>query len=70
MHHVVALIAERQKGICTNRSECYVPYVQSLMQNYYRAGGLTGSSLSILMGRGKVVYILRFSDPTFALLLV
>ncbi|MFS7888758.1 hypothetical protein Hanom_Chr00s000002g01598841 [Helianthus anomalus] len=40
------------------------------MQNYNRAWGLTGSSLSILRGRGKVVYILPFSDPTLALILV
>ncbi|MFS8014929.1 hypothetical protein Hanom_Chr15g01350431 [Helianthus anomalus] len=40
------------------------------MQNYYRAGGLIGSSLSIPTGRGKAVYILPSSDPTFALLLV
>ncbi|MFS7895964.1 hypothetical protein Hanom_Chr00s003901g01716271 [Helianthus anomalus] len=56
MHHVVALIAERQKGTCTNRSlsrllsVCYMPYVQGLMQNYYRARGLTGSILSIPTG--------------------
>ncbi|MFS8023477.1 hypothetical protein Hanom_Chr16g01451921 [Helianthus anomalus] len=40
------------------------------MQNYYRAGGLTGSSLFIYTGRGKAVYILPSSDPTFALLLM
>ncbi|MFS7984520.1 hypothetical protein Hanom_Chr11g00987401 [Helianthus anomalus] len=40
------------------------------MQNYYRVGGLIGSSLSIPTGRGKAVYILPSSDPTFALLLV
>ncbi|MFS7990944.1 hypothetical protein Hanom_Chr12g01064921 [Helianthus anomalus] len=40
------------------------------MQNYYRAGGLTGSSLSILQGRGKAFYILTSLDPTLALLLV
>ncbi|MFS8028850.1 hypothetical protein Hanom_Chr16g01515401 [Helianthus anomalus] len=53
-------------------AECYVPYVQGLMQNYYRTGGLTGSNLSnsILWGRDKAVYILPSSDPTFALLLV
>ncbi|MFS8012949.1 hypothetical protein Hanom_Chr14g01327031 [Helianthus anomalus] len=54
MHHVMTLIAERQKGTCTNRSilivECYVSYVQRLMQNYYRVRGLTGSNLSISMG--------------------
>ncbi|MFS7968783.1 hypothetical protein Hanom_Chr09g00801561 [Helianthus anomalus] len=40
------------------------------MQNYYRAGGLIGSSLSIPTDRGKTVYILPSSDPTFALPLV
>ncbi|KAJ0544944.1 hypothetical protein HanIR_Chr08g0344111 [Helianthus annuus] len=40
------------------------------MQNYYRAGGLIGSRLSIPTGRGKAVYILPSSDRTFALLLV
>ena len=68
MHHVVALIAKRQGVhapiglvlIC----ECYVPYVQGLMQNHHRAGGLTGSSLSIRTNRGKAVYILPSSDPT------
>ncbi|MFS7993558.1 hypothetical protein Hanom_Chr12g01095551 [Helianthus anomalus] len=41
-----------------------------MMQNYYRAGGLTGSSLSILTGSGKAVYTLRSSNPTFVLLSV
>ncbi|MFS7933550.1 hypothetical protein Hanom_Chr04g00381141 [Helianthus anomalus] len=51
--------------------KCYVPYVQGLMQNYNRAVGLTGSSLSILRSRGKAVYyILPSSDPPLALLLV
>ncbi|MFS7902318.1 hypothetical protein Hanom_Chr01g00009941 [Helianthus anomalus] len=40
------------------------------MQNYYRAGGLTGSSPLSLRARGKVVYILRSSEPTLALLFV
>ncbi|MFS8013422.1 hypothetical protein Hanom_Chr14g01332781 [Helianthus anomalus] len=40
------------------------------MQNYNRVGGLTGSSLSILWGRDKAVYILPSADPTLALLLV
>ncbi|MFS7906411.1 hypothetical protein Hanom_Chr01g00058861 [Helianthus anomalus] len=40
------------------------------MQNYHRAGGLTGSSVSIPTGRGKTVYILPSLDPTLALLLV
>ncbi|MFS7955960.1 hypothetical protein Hanom_Chr07g00648921 [Helianthus anomalus] len=51
-------------------AKCYVPYVQGLMQNYNRAGCLTGSSFSFLHGRGKAVYILPSSDPTLALLLV
>ncbi|MFS7929941.1 hypothetical protein Hanom_Chr04g00338331 [Helianthus anomalus] len=40
------------------------------MQNYYRARGLTGNSLSIPTGRGNAVYILPTLDPTLALLLV
>ncbi|MFS7935691.1 hypothetical protein Hanom_Chr05g00406571 [Helianthus anomalus] len=51
-------------------AKCYVSYVQGLMQNYNQAGGLTGSSLSILRGRGKAVHILPSLDPTLALLLV
>ncbi|MFS8024296.1 hypothetical protein Hanom_Chr16g01461571 [Helianthus anomalus] len=51
-------------------AECYVSYVQGLMQNYSRVGSLTGNSLSTPTGRGKVVYVLPFSDPTFALLLM
>ncbi|MFS7981635.1 hypothetical protein Hanom_Chr10g00953281 [Helianthus anomalus] len=44
MHHVVTLIAERQRSTCTNWhhaliAECYVSYVQGLMQNYHRAVG-------------------------------
>ncbi|MFS7956640.1 hypothetical protein Hanom_Chr07g00656931 [Helianthus anomalus] len=56
MHHVVALTAKRQKTTCTNRLlsrlfvECYVSYVQGLMQNYYRVGGLTRSNFSISKG--------------------
>ncbi|MFS8029504.1 hypothetical protein Hanom_Chr16g01523071 [Helianthus anomalus] len=40
------------------------------MQNYYQAEGLSGNSLSSPTGRGKVVYILHYSDPTLALLLI
>ncbi|MFS7937566.1 hypothetical protein Hanom_Chr05g00429141 [Helianthus anomalus] len=40
------------------------------MQNYNRAEGLIGSSLSIPTGRGKFVYISPSSDPTLTLLLV
>ncbi|MFS8033620.1 hypothetical protein Hanom_Chr17g01571721 [Helianthus anomalus] len=74
MHHVVTLIAERQKGTCPNRSlsrlaECYVPYVQGLMQNYYRTRGITGATSLFLHDRGKTVYILPSSDSTFVLLL-
>ena len=54
MHHVVALIAERLEYMHQSAGvpmvECYVPNVQNLMQNYYLAGGLTGSSLSIPTG--------------------
>ncbi|KAJ0787712.1 hypothetical protein HanOQP8_Chr02g0085361 [Helianthus annuus] len=72
MHHVVALIAERQGGTCTNQllsqtfvpiAECYVPYVQGLMQNYYRAGGLTGSSL-MSKTRGVVTREAIYYGPT------
>ncbi|MFS7891575.1 hypothetical protein Hanom_Chr04g00315461 [Helianthus anomalus] len=47
-------------------AKCYVPYVQGLMHNYYRVGGLTGSILSI----ESEVYILHSADPTLALLLM
>ncbi|MFS7910234.1 hypothetical protein Hanom_Chr02g00103871 [Helianthus anomalus] len=40
------------------------------MQNYYRAGVLLEAASLFLRGRGKTVYILPSSDPTFALLLV
>ncbi|MFS7955146.1 hypothetical protein Hanom_Chr07g00639211 [Helianthus anomalus] len=46
------------------------------MQNYYGAGGLTGSTLFLravslfLWGRGNVVYLLPSSDPILALLLM
>ncbi|MFS7926360.1 hypothetical protein Hanom_Chr04g00296151 [Helianthus anomalus] len=43
------------------------------MQNYYRAAepGVSLEAASLfLQGRGKAVYILPSSDPTFALLLV
>ncbi|MFS7962932.1 hypothetical protein Hanom_Chr08g00732271 [Helianthus anomalus] len=47
-----------------------MPYVQGLMQNYYRVGGSLEVASLFLLGRGKVVYILPSSDPTLALLLV
>ncbi|MFS7932328.1 hypothetical protein Hanom_Chr04g00366591 [Helianthus anomalus] len=47
-----------------------MPYVQGLMQNYYRAGVSLEAASLFLTGRGKVVYILPSSDPTLALLLV
>ncbi|MFS8017129.1 hypothetical protein Hanom_Chr15g01376691 [Helianthus anomalus] len=55
MDYVVALIAERQKGTCTNRSLSRLLSVmclmsKSLVQNYYRVGCLTGSRLCIPMG--------------------
>ncbi|MFS8003604.1 hypothetical protein Hanom_Chr13g01215881 [Helianthus anomalus] len=40
------------------------------MQNYYRTGGLTEAASLFLRARGIAVYILPFSDPTLALLLV
>ncbi|MFS8003311.1 hypothetical protein Hanom_Chr13g01212521 [Helianthus anomalus] len=62
---LVILLIYLNKSAFVPIAECYVPNVQGLMQNYYRVGGLTGSSLSIPTG-----YILPSSDPTFALLLV
>ncbi|MFS7914052.1 hypothetical protein Hanom_Chr02g00148851 [Helianthus anomalus] len=51
--------------------ECYVSYVQGLMQNYYRVSGLTRNNISILTECiGKVVYILPSSYSTLVLLLV
>ncbi|MFS8033149.1 hypothetical protein Hanom_Chr17g01566121 [Helianthus anomalus] len=48
-----------------------MPYVQGLMQNYYRVGGVSLEAASLfLRGRGKAVCILPSSDPTLALLLV
>ncbi|MFS7982997.1 hypothetical protein Hanom_Chr11g00969351 [Helianthus anomalus] len=73
MHHELALIAERKGGTCINRHlsrllSVYVPYVQGLMQNYYRARGVVSLEAASLFprGRGKVVYIY----PTLALLLM
>ncbi|KAJ0711976.1 hypothetical protein HanOQP8_Chr09g0329851 [Helianthus annuus] len=63
MHHVVALIAERQKGTCTNRSECYVPYVQGLMQNYYRAGARGSHWKQPLYFYGVEVRLSTFYPP-------
>ncbi|MFS7981761.1 hypothetical protein Hanom_Chr10g00954781 [Helianthus anomalus] len=40
------------------------------MQNYYRVGGLTETTSLFLQGRGKTVYILPYSYPTFNLLLI
>ncbi|MFS7922612.1 hypothetical protein Hanom_Chr03g00251101 [Helianthus anomalus] len=60
MHHVVALIAERQKDKCTNRS---LSRLLSIMVS------LKADSL-FLRGRGKTFYTLPSSDPTFALLLL
>ncbi|MFS7955150.1 hypothetical protein Hanom_Chr07g00639251 [Helianthus anomalus] len=59
MHHVVALIAERQGGACTNRR------LSQLLS------GVSFEATSLfLRGRGKAVYISPSSDPTLALLLV
>ncbi|MFS7960899.1 hypothetical protein Hanom_Chr08g00708451 [Helianthus anomalus] len=60
MHHVVALIAERQKGTCTSR----------LLSRLLSSGVSLKAASLFLLGRGKVVYILPSSDPTLALLLV
>ncbi|MFS7996571.1 hypothetical protein Hanom_Chr12g01131481 [Helianthus anomalus] len=54
MHHVVALISERQGGTCTNLPLSQVLIVMCLMSK----------------DRGNVVYILLSSDPTLALLLL
>ncbi|MFS7950770.1 hypothetical protein Hanom_Chr07g00587121 [Helianthus anomalus] len=51
-------------------AECYVPYVQGLMQNYNRAGVSLKAASLFLWGRGKAVYISLFTDPIFALLLL
>ncbi|KAM0039387.1 hypothetical protein Hdeb2414_s0012g00381531 [Helianthus debilis subsp. tardiflorus] len=41
------------------------------MQNYYRALGVSLEAASLfLRGRGKVLYILPFSDAILALLLI
>ncbi|MFS7923912.1 hypothetical protein Hanom_Chr03g00266431 [Helianthus anomalus] len=75
MHHVVAFIAERQKGTCTNRSLSRLLSVMCLM---FKAQckttieprvSLETTSL-FLWGRCKTVYILPFLDSTLALLLV
>ncbi|MFS7920891.1 hypothetical protein Hanom_Chr03g00230211 [Helianthus anomalus] len=74
MYHVVALIAERQKGTCTNRSLSRLLSVMCLMSKASCKTTIEpGVSLEavslVLKGRGKVVYILPSLDPTFALLL-
>ncbi|MFS7982101.1 hypothetical protein Hanom_Chr10g00958781 [Helianthus anomalus] len=40
------------------------------MQNYYRVGVSLEAASLFIRGKGKSVYILPSSDPTFALLLV
>ncbi|KAJ0705162.1 hypothetical protein HanPI659440_Chr14g0570501 [Helianthus annuus] len=58
MHHVVALIAERQGGTCTNR------HLSQLL-------GVSLEAASLFQrGRGKAIYMLLSSNPTLALLLV
>ncbi|MFS8033085.1 hypothetical protein Hanom_Chr17g01565311 [Helianthus anomalus] len=49
MHHVVAMIAERQGSSCTN--------FQGLMQNYNRVGVSLEAASLFLRGRGKAVYV-------------
>ncbi|MFS7955088.1 hypothetical protein Hanom_Chr07g00638501 [Helianthus anomalus] len=51
-------------------AECYMPYVQGLMQNYYRPGVSLEAVSLFLRGRGKTMYILPSSDTTLALLLM
>ncbi|KAJ0751490.1 hypothetical protein HanLR1_Chr05g0193961 [Helianthus annuus] len=75
MHHVVALIAERQGVTCTNRLLSRLLSVMCLMSKAWCKSTIEpGVSLEaaslFLRGRGKAAYILPSSDPTFALLLV
>ncbi|MFS7932859.1 hypothetical protein Hanom_Chr04g00372841 [Helianthus anomalus] len=67
MYHVVALIAERQRGTCTNQRlpqlssvMCLMSIVQGLMQNYYRPGVSPEAASLFLRGRGKQWRSLRF----------
>ncbi|MFS7955998.1 hypothetical protein Hanom_Chr07g00649401 [Helianthus anomalus] len=75
MHHVVVLIAERQKGTCTNRPLSQLLSVMCLWSKALCKTtiepriSLEAASL-FLQGRCKAVYILPSSDPTLALLLV
>ncbi|MFS7979329.1 hypothetical protein Hanom_Chr10g00926031 [Helianthus anomalus] len=71
MHHVVALIAERQGGTCTNRPFCrelcaLCPRLDAKLL-WSRGVSLKAASL-FLRVRGKAVYILPSSEPTLAFL--
>ncbi|MFS7965295.1 hypothetical protein Hanom_Chr09g00760601 [Helianthus anomalus] len=75
MHHVVALIAERQKGTCTNwhlssllSVMCLVS--KALCKTTIKSGVSLEAVSLFLRGRGKAVYILPSSGPTLALLLM
>ncbi|MFS7934641.1 hypothetical protein Hanom_Chr05g00393991 [Helianthus anomalus] len=72
MHHVVALIAERQRGTCTNQLSAFVPIVECCepCKTTIEPGVSLEAAFLYLQGRGKVVYILPSSDPTLALLLM
>ncbi|MFS7918387.1 hypothetical protein Hanom_Chr03g00200421 [Helianthus anomalus] len=74
MHHVVALIAERH-GVHALIGVCLKCCVMCLMskaccKTTIEPGVSLEASSLFLRGRCKVVYILPFSDPTLALLLV
>ncbi|MFS7948834.1 hypothetical protein Hanom_Chr06g00564471 [Helianthus anomalus] len=75
MHHVVALIAERQGSTCTNRCLSQLLSVMCLMSKALCKTtiepGVSLEAVSLfLRGRGKAVYISPSSDSTLALLLV
>ncbi|MFS7947818.1 hypothetical protein Hanom_Chr06g00552671 [Helianthus anomalus] len=75
MHRVMALIAERQKGTCTNRPlyrllsvMCIVS--KTLCKTTIEPGVSLEAVSLFLRGRGKSVYILPSSDFSLALLLM
>ncbi|MFS7963147.1 hypothetical protein Hanom_Chr08g00734721 [Helianthus anomalus] len=73
MHHVVALIAERQKGTCTTRYLSRLLSVMCLMSKTWCKTTIeSGVSLKAvsLWVRGKTIYILPYSSIIFILLLV
>ncbi len=72
MHHVVTLIAKRQRGDApigfVPMAKCSVPYVQGLIPNHIEPGVSLEAASLFPRVRGKAVYILPSSDPTLALL--